>query len=210
MPKLNTCELPGCNAPARDRFCCKAHHNSYRCRKKREERAIAKASKVVLCRHCKKRIDNPHSNQLFHHGECQRLGNIAKRKIGYAKKKKVIQKITLTCECGRTFEVSETNHKRQYCRNRECHNARQAAYKAERKANGIWVKQEKNTSPKREDPYKIVFMDIIAKCPTCGTRHIKSVVKGSSKWIYCDGCENNRYRPTMDKTPIALHMMTEY
>jgi len=162
------------------------------------ERAEIKAAKVVICGYCEKRIKNPHSNQLFHHGECQRLGNLAKRKDGFAKKRKEIKMVACICECGRTFEKKETNTKRQYCHHPDCTNARQMRIRHERIANGTWKEKKAKPKAKKEDPYKIKFVDIIAKCPKCSTRHIKNVVAGSSKWIYCEDCEGNRnYSPMM-------------
>lgn len=210
MPKLNTCELPGCSNPCRERFCCTAHYKSYVSRRNKQVRAAIKAAKVVICGYCKKRVKNPHSNQKFHHGECQNLGSQARRQDGYVKKRKEIKIITMTCECGQVFETAETNTARKYCRNPKCTYARQVRIKAARVKAGTWVERKRKPAPKIDDPYRIEFVDIMAQCPTCGEKHKQRVVKGSGKWIYCDKHIGNRDYAQTATTSTSLHRMMEY
>jgi len=44
-----------------------------------------------------------------------------------------------------------------------------------------------------DESYRIRYETIMAQCPTCGDKRKETVVKGSSKWIYCHRHVGNRY-----------------
>jgi len=213
MPKLNNCQLPGCREKCREKFCCKEHHNLFRCEQKKKERAAIKAAKIVICEYCHNRIDDPHSNQVFHKGECVEKGySIRRVKFYRDRRHNSKSRVVKTCECGRQFETSSTNTRRKYCQISECTNERQRRIKHERIEAGTWIEKKPKVDPpkKKEDPYKIEWVTIAAICPTCQTPHEQEVVKGSSKWIYCDAHQYLRSRADIMDTKIILNSFVEY
>jgi hypothetical protein len=134
--------------------------------------------KMVICKLCSKPIENHHGNQKFHH-ECMREGH-NKRCREYSHKKLPRKTpIEKTCPyCGNSYLTVRDDT--VSCKNDKCKNAYRRVL-AKKKWDALsedersaFRKKRYLSSPMAKGQYKSVqAVDILCKCPGCGSWHIK-------------------------------------